>query len=455
MMKPIPYLPTPSLALAGGLAGLSATLCLLLATSVTAEVVDGNKGELVERDPSFLGPPAIEGVVERVEPLDNGDVQPPPLPEELRCAVPPPPTAINPAFDTALYQQLRDTKGNVFFSPYSISEAMGMVFVGAADNTAKEISEALHFGKQETFGDRMQYLRHHVVSNANQHGGKLNLANALCITGSAPDEAYQKQIRQRFEAEVFSGDLDEINDWVKQKTEGHIEKILEKLNPNTACVLLNAVYFKGDWEHPFKARHTRKGKFHVAPEEAVDAKLMHRRGSYQVARGEGWVAVELPYKSAASMVLILPDKAEGMRDLEAKLSPAMLGEVRNKLLRARAKPETIQLVLPKFKIATGYDLIPAFKQLGMRDAFDLKRVNFTKMYADNSVFISQIVHKATLEVDEMGSVASAATAVELSKRGAPRPVPEIRFDRPFLTLIQERETGSILFLGRISDPTAK
>ena len=153
------------------------------------------------------------------------------------------------------------------------------------------------------------------------------------------------------------------------------------------------------------------------------------------------------------MVLILSDKVDGMKDLEKSVSKQMLEDVRTQLAIAADKPESIQLVMPKFKIETSYDLVQPFKQMGITEAFDLKRANFSKMYTDNMAFISQIKHKATLEVDELGSVANAATAVEMATRGLPAPWPQIRFDRPFLTLIHDRNTHSTLFIGRISDPT--
>ena len=358
----------------------------------------------------------------------------------------------NPAFGAQLYQQLRSEDGNVFFSPYSISEAMGMAYAGAGGNTATEIAKALGFDKDtKALGPQMHAFRSHLMGLVNKEDNKLNIANALCVTGLDPLPAYQDTVRKHYEGEIFTGGLDEINGWVKTKTEGNIEKILEELSPDSACVLLNAVYFKGNWKTPFKAGNTGKADFHLSPDKAVSVVTMSRSDSFQVLRDNNLIAVEMPYQTSASMVLIMPDKAEGMKELQDKLSEAMIQDLCQRL--KGGKGEYIKLFMPKFRIATSYDLIPQMKQLGIADAFDFDKADFKAMYGETPVKISQIKHKATLEVDEMGSVASAATAVEMQFYSAPPPA--IRFDRPFLVLIRESSTGTNLFMGRINDPTAK
>ena len=361
----------------------------------------------------------------------------------------------NPAFGAQLYQQLRSEDGNVFFSPYSISEAMGMAYAGAGGNTATEIAKALSFDKDtKALGPQMHAFRSYLMGLVNKEDNKLNIANALCVTGLDPLPAYQDTVRKHYEGEIFKGGLDEINGWVKTKTEGNIEKILEKLSPDSACVLLNAVYFKGNWKTPFKAGSTRKADFHLPSGKAVSVDTMSRSDSFQVLRDKDLIAVEMPYQTSASMVLIMPDKAEGMKELQDKLSEAMIQDLCQRL--KGGKGEYIKLFMPKFRIATSYDLIPQMKQLGIADAFDFDKADFKAMYGKIRVKINQIKHKATLEVDEMGSVASAATAVEIIyKSGGESPPEEIRFDRPFLVLIRENSTGTNLFMGRINDPTAK
>ncbi len=365
------------------------------------------------------------------------------------------PPDINPAFSAHLYQQLHSGDGNVFFSPYSISEAMGMVYAGSGGNTATEIAKALSFGQDtKALGPQMQEFRRQLMAQVNQKDNKLNIANALCVTGKSPLQGYQDTVRQQYDGEIFSGGLDPINEWVKKKTEGHIEKILEELSQDSACVLLNAVYFKGNWKTSFNVDATHKADFHLPSGKTAEVDMMTREDSFKVLRDKGMIAVELPYQTSASMVLIMPDKAEGMKELENSFNEVMIQNL-CKNLQGR-KVESAKLFMPKFKLATSYDLIEPLKQLGMVDAFDGK-ADFKAMYGEIKVKISQIKHKATLEVDEKGSVASAVTAAEITRERASisPPTPQICFDRPFLVLIRENTTGTNLFMGRINNPTAK
>ena len=362
---------------------------------------------------------------------------------------------INPTFTANLYAQLRQAEGNVFFSPYSITEAMAMVYAGAGGNTADEIAKGLSFeGDPQTVVKRLQSQRKHLMAVANLKDNKLNIANALCVTGMTPAMAYQNIVRQQFGGEIFSGGLDKINGWVKNKTEGKIEKILDHLDPNSACVLLNAVYFKGNWQDSFQTRNTHKAPFFLTGGKKVEVDMMMREGRIKVLRDSGFVAVELPYQTRASMVLILPKEAKGMATLEKDFSEAKLQDLGKRL--ASSREEKIELYLPKFKIKTKYDLVKPMQNLGIADAFSFERAKFKLMYGDKKVCISQIKHKATLEVDEKGSVATAATAIEVYGDSAVfNFTPVIRFDRPFLVMLRDRDSGTNLFMGRINDPTQK
>jgi len=363
------------------------------------------------------------------------------------------PAAVNPAFDTSLYQLLAQKDGNVFFSPYSISECMGMVYAGTGGNTATEIAKALSYGKDSKLtAAEFKAMRAHLARSINKGENKLSIANGLCVTGRVPLQSFQDLVREQFEGELFSGGLAEINGWVSKKTEGRIPEILSELSGNSACVLLNAVYFKGNWQAPFSGDSTRKAPFHVAANDTVEVDMMMNDGHYRVLRNNGLIAVELPYETGASMVCIMPDKADGMKALENKLSAPML-DATCKLLSA-APWQNIDLYLPKFKIATSYNLVGPMQQLGIKDAFSFDSSDFKAMYGDSMMSIAQIVHKATLEVDEKGSVAAAATAVEIEFLSAVVEEPvKVKFDRPFLVLIRDRESGTNLFMGRINDPT--
>ena len=359
---------------------------------------------------------------------------------------------LNPDFTPALYRQLKDGEDNVFFSPYSITEAMAMVHAGAGGNTATEIAKAMALGECSAgdIAQRSGSLRAQ-MAKLSQGENKLRVANALCVTGVPPLEAYKELVRTCYEGELFSGGLDEINGWVNKKTEGRIEKTLEELSPDSACVILNAVYFKGIWQTPFADGGTVKAKFQRKPGESVDVDMMSREGSYPVLQDKGVIAVELLYGNGASMVLVIPGKADGMAALEEQLSAPFMADLCADL--RKTQPKEINLSVPKFKVSTKYDLIPAMKELGVKDAF--RNADFSPMFGRSGFTIAQIVHKATLEVDEKGSVASAATAVDVENFAEREPPMSIRFDRPFLVLIRDNASGTTLFMGRINDPTAK
>ena len=369
---------------------------------------------------------------------------------------PPHPQSINPGFAPALYAQLRTTEGNLFFSPYSITEAMGMAHAGAKGETASEIASALsllHGPENDT--SSMQVLRRQVLEGANQKDDQLRIANALCIVRGAPLQSYQNLVRQKFDSELFGGDITTINDWVSKKTEGRIDKVLENLDPNTTCVLLNAVYFKGNWLTPFHAHDTHDSAFHLADGTSVKTKMMSNRNFYATVSNDKWIAVEMPYKGNCSMVLLMPTARDQFEAFEAGLSEDFFADLSKQLRSAKGQMKEIDLSVPKFKFTTSYEMTGTMKALGIQKAFDSLEADFTAMYGSKGVFISQIVHKAALEVDEQGSVAAAVTAVMVAAPNMPRPCPEVRFDRPFIVLITENTTNSTLFMGRISNPTAE
>jgi serpin B len=360
----------------------------------------------------------------------------------------------NPDFAPALYQKLKADAGNVFFSPHGITEAMVMAGAGAGGKTAREITRglALDQGSAEDIAAHGQALRTQ-IAKLNQGDNKLTIANALCIIGANPTAEYQKLVRSQYNAEVFPGDVAQINGWVKEKTEGCITEIIDELGPDNACVLLNAVYFKGNWKTPFTDDGTHDASFHPKPGQSVIVNMMKSENSYPLLQDMGIIAVELPYQNSASMVLVMPEKADGMDALENQLDAPFLAGICDKL--GKREPSHIELRVPKFKVATSYDLVPSLQQLGMIDAFDMDRADFTPMFGKKGFKIGQIVHKATLEVAEKGSVASAATAAAFLSEESSNNTPEIRFDRPFLVIIRDNATGTLLFMGRINDPSSK
>lgn len=359
----------------------------------------------------------------------------------------------NTAFALSLYGKLAPTDGNLFFSPYSISSAMGMTYAGARNNTAAEIAKALEFAATpEQLPVAFKSLSTAVQASARNGGHHLNIANGICLTGGDVSKDFKAVLRDNFDAELFAGGLDKINGWVKEKTEGKIEKILEELSPNSVCVLLNAVYFKGNWASQFKHEATQNAPFRPATGKEVTVPLMHQKGQFKLLEKDAFQAIVMPYSGKTlSMVIILPKAVDGLAALEKTLTVETLAQW---LAEVDKQPEReAQVFLPRFKLETDYDLIPPCQALGIKDAFAGDRADFRGMgWAKGELWIAQIKHKAFVDVNEEGTEAAGATAVEMQTRSVRR-YPVFRADHPFLFVIRDHATGSILFLGRLSDPT--
>ncbi|MGI9456406.1 MAG: serpin family protein [Aeoliella sp.] len=360
----------------------------------------------------------------------------------------------NLAFAVDMYQQIALEEGNQFFSPFSISSALAMTYAGAREQTASEMQRAIHFDLgQQALHPAFAALYQQLTLSAREGGQRLNIANGLCLTRRDVSGDYKALLQESYNAEIFDGDLDAINGWVKDKTEGKIAKILEDLDPNTICVLLNAIYFKGTWAEQFKERLTKDAPFHLSASDKVMTPLMYQKEKLRLLEIDGYQAISIPYQGNQwSMVVVLPNEVDGLAAIEEALTVEELA-YRLAILEQQ-KPQDVALHLPKFKLETDYDLTTHCQELGMKDAFAADRANFSGMgWPEGELWISQIAHKAVVEVNEEGTEAAAATAVPLAARALPR-YPTFRADHPFLILIRDNQTGSILFMGRVVDPTA-
>ncbi|MRR54877.1 MAG: serpin family protein [Deltaproteobacteria bacterium] len=361
----------------------------------------------------------------------------------------------NNAFALKMYRELGVPEGNLFFSPFSISSALGMTYAGARGDTAKEMKSVLHFSlDQSALPPAFKSLNSQLAATINKTGQKLNIANALVLTGGDVSGEFKATLKDYFAAGIFAGGLDKINGWVKQKTEGKIQTILEELDPNSVCVLLNAIYFKGAWASQFKKSSTHDASFNLAADRQVMVPMMYQKNDYKLLAEKDFQAVSLPYQGKSlSMVVLLPRTKDGLAGLEKQLSNENLTGWLAKL--DRQPVQKIELFLPRFKLETSYDLVSPFTRLGMKDAFSLSKADFRGMgWPKGRLFISQIKHKAFVEVNEEGTEAAAATAVEMATKSF-RQDPVYRADHPFLCLIRDNESGSILFMGRIVNPENK
>jgi serpin B len=361
-------------------------------------------------------------------------------------------------------QLLASHPGNVAISPYSIGTAMAMALSGARGDNAVEMAKVLG---QSLPREEMDAANAAVLAVLNGYGqtaeaknaAHLRVANALMLT--RPDnpitQAYVDVLRDKYAAEVFHGaDLAKVNGWVKDKTEGKIESILDKLDSKTVAILLDAIYFKAPWQTIFDAKATHEETFHLVAGDA-EVPTMHVRSDYSVAQREGYRAIRLPYAAEhLAMIVALPDNGAATADLAARLDE---NEMAQTLRALHEPPHTVDLALPRFKVAFKASLLPVFQQLGMRKAFSDHDSDFSGMTgkppSETPLAIDQIEHSAVIDVAEEGTEAAAATAVTVTVRSTRVvSVDKFQVDRPFLFYIVDDETGAILFLGRIVDPRA-
>jgi len=375
----------------------------------------------------------------------------------------------NNAFAADLYAKLAAAKqGNLFFSPYSIHSALAMTYAGAGGTTAAQMAKTLHYGLP---ADRMHGTYAALIENLNTSGRegdveafKLVVANALWGQKGYPFQPeFLRVARESYRAGLEEVDFiraseaarGTINAWVEKQTQDRIKDLVPPgvLTADSRLVLTNAIYFKSNWNDQFSKHATKDEPFFVTPEKRVTAPLMHASRRYNYAEADGVKVVELPYlMRRLSMVVLLPAKPEGMADLERKLTAENLAAWSK---AAAARP--VKLWLPRFKVTDSFRLAEVLQGMGMTEPFDAKKADFSKMTTNEPLFISEVIHKAFVAVDEEGTEAAAATAVLMAAESAmPRPEEPVEFraDRPFVFAIRHNLTGAILFMGRVVDPTA-
>jgi leukocyte elastase inhibitor len=409
-----------------------------------------------------------------------------------------------------LLGQFAATAGNIVFSPYSIGTAMSMAVTGARGDTASEMmrvlsmrmsADAIDMANAEVLsilnsydhsaappacppgatvagrncemrpgGDMVNQCRYGLVlqggrcvgAGATPASARFLAANALMLTkrGDVISQDYIAALKSKYAAEVFSGaGLDDINGWVARKTEGQIPRMLDQLNSNTSAVLLDAVYFKARWASVFDKKLTRDEPFHLTRSQQADVPLMNQTGGFSLVSRGGYRALRLNYEvPELGLVIVLPDDVEGADAVARRLGANELAELFAALRDGKAQ-KPVAVALPRFKAVYKADLVPPFRQAGMQKAFDPNTADFSGMTgrpaAQERLYISDIVHRAVIDVAEENTEAAAATAVVVMRRNAiPVPVtPEpFRADHPFLFYLVDDTTGAILFEGRIADP---
>jgi serpin B len=368
----------------------------------------------------------------------------------------------NSAFAFDLYQRLREEKdGNLFYSPYSISLALAMTYAGARGETEQQMAATMHYTlPQERLHPAFNALDTTLTSyrdDDEEDGFQLRIANAIWgQEGYKFLPGFLETLAENYGAGLRTVDFvneteaarQTINDWVSEQTEEKIQDLIPQgmLDPLVSLVLTNAIYFNGKWVLPFEKDNTHDEPFTLLDGSTVSVPMMSQIEDFKYAEGNGYQAVELPYRdSNVSMLFILPE-AGRFEEIEGAFSAESVTTITESLTSQK-----VHLFVPKFTFESEFDLSETLIRMGMPAAFG--NADFSGMTGNRDLFISDIVHKAFVAVDEEGTEAAAATAVIMA-RGAPRIEEAIlmKLDRPFLFLIRDNDTGTILFIGRVLNP---
>ncbi len=371
----------------------------------------------------------------------------------------------NSTFAYDLYQELSTSEDNLFYSPYSISLALAMTFAGARGETEGEMAQTLHFNLpqpqlHQTFNALDTTLNGYGVEegDAAESIFQLHIANAIWgQTGYQFLESFLDLLAENYGAGLrtldFVGDADgateKINGWVSEQTEGKIKDLIPPgmLNDLVRLVLTNAIYFKGQWAMPFEESVTRDDTFKLLDGSTITVPMMSQTETFRYTEGDGYQAVALPYQGApVSMILLLPATGQ-FEEIEAAFGPELLADISQDF-----EYQLVALTMPKFTFESEFNLNEALAGMGMVSAFG-EGADFSGMTGGRDLFISDVVHKAFVSVDEAGTEAAAATAVIMVESAAVIDEPvEMKVDRPFLFLIRDDANGTILFAGRVLNP---
>ena len=378
----------------------------------------------------------------------------------------------NTAFALDLYSELARSGGNLFYSPYSLSQGIAMAYAGARGDTELQMAGALRFDlPQEQLHSAFNALDLTLTGRTSEEEGDgfvLRVASSVWgQEGHGFLAEYLDVLTLNYGEEVRSVDFrrdaegarGRINDWVMDETEDRIRDLIPSggVDETTRLVLANAVYFKAAWENAFDERATKGRPFHLLDGRQRDVPMMRQQTEFRYSAGDGYQAVELPYRGGEmAMSILLPDSGR-FREFEESLSADSVEGMLDDL-----DYEMVRLTMPRFEMESAFRLADTLSAMGMPDAFDGEAANFSGMdgrlcekLGDICLLISDVLHKAFISVDEAGTEAAATTAVTIGETQAEGPEPEpveMVVDRPFMFIIRHQGTGAMVFTGRVLDP---
>ncbi|XP_041831110.1 alpha-1-antitrypsin homolog [Melanotaenia boesemani] len=363
----------------------------------------------------------------------------------------------NADFAFALYKSLNAKDGagkNIFYSPLGIATALSMLSVGAREDTHSQLFSSLGYSSlnQAQVNDAYEHLFH--MLGHSQENQQLDVGNSVLVrTGFNPLEAYMNDIKKYYSGETFNVDFakpDEaaakINTHIASKTQDKIKDLVKNLDPEMAMVLINYVYFRGQWEKPFDGNLTKKGEFQVDESTTVQVDMMKKTGrfDYYQDHANHTTVIFLPYKGNTSMMIVLPDEGK-MKEVESVVNKDYIRHWHDSLFK-----HNVNLLMPKFSVSADASLDETLKEMGITAAFG-EKADFSGMSEEIKLKVSKVNHKAVLSVDETGTEAASATTIEIMPMSMPE---NVELNRPFMVFIMEHSTRSILFMGKINNPTA-
>jgi serpin B len=384
----------------------------------------------------------------------------------------------NNQFALELYSKLRGGEDNLFFSPYSVSTALAMVYAGARDATAEQMARALRYPTEpevlsdlgmaeepmtpEEFAAAFGQIMRDLNEQGSEEAYELRIANALWAQEDFDFlDSFVEFVESQYEGRVRNVDFvaateqvrQRINAWVEEQTNGKIQDLLSPgtVDVMTRLVLTNAIYFKGDWARQFQEERTQEAAFTLVGGETVQVPMMNQRAEFGYAQADELQVLRLPYVGEElSMIILLPSEADGIGQLEQQLSRGNLEDWVNRL----GEREVIVSV-PKFEMTSKFSMQGVLRSMGMARAFS-DDADFSGMTGRRNLFLSAVIHQAYIDVNEEGTEAAAATGgvMRLTSVG-PERTPVFRADHPFIFMIHEDTSGSILFFGRVMNPQSE
>ena len=372
----------------------------------------------------------------------------------------------NSTFAFDLYQALREEDGNLFYSPYSISLALVMTYAGARGETAQQMVDTLYFAlDQDSLHPAFNSLDIELASRGkgakgkDEEGFRLNIVNAIWgQRGYKFLSDFLDVLAENYGAGLRSLDFASspeesrvtINNWISEQTEGRIQDLIPQglIDVTTTLVLTNAIYFNAAWQYPFSEDMTDDGLFYLLNGDEVTVPMMKQTETFGYGEDEAYQVVEMPYDGRELSMLILLPRSGEFEAFESSLDYRLIEVIAKGLENRR-----VSLTMPKFEFDSEFSLKETLSAMGMPIAFS-GDADFSGITGNRELWIADVIHKAFISLDEEGTEAAAATAVVMPRLSIPEEPIEFNVDRPFIFLIRDIETGTILFIGRVLKPNA-